>query len=119
MKSFANRVEYDLAVCCYPMKKLYTHENRLIIYNLKNLLQKAGIESQVTNEYASGAVGDLAAFETWPELWVPDSQQFDQAVSILNQILSLRTGPEWFCRGCQEKNDASFELCWNCGRPIE
>ncbi|MCH8105040.1 MAG: DUF2007 domain-containing protein [Proteobacteria bacterium] len=101
------------------MKKLYTHENRMIIYNLKNVLQDSGIESQITNEYASGGIGDLAAFETWPELWVLNSNQFKQAESILDGILCGRSGPEWYCRGCQELNDAAFELCWNCGREVE
>ncbi|MEE8364979.1 MAG: DUF2007 domain-containing protein [Gammaproteobacteria bacterium] len=101
------------------MKKLYTHENRLIIYNLKNVLQHAGIASQVINEYASGGAGDLATFETWPELWVSDSDQFDQAESILCNIVAAHSGQEWYCRGCQEKNGAAFELCWNCGRVSE
>ena len=101
------------------MKKLYTHENRMIIYNLKNVLRDSGIECQITNEYASGGIGDLAAFETWPELWVIDSEQFNKAESILKDILSSQRRPDWYCRGCQEKNDASFELCWKCGRAIE
>ena len=91
----------------------------MIIYNLKNVLQGSGIECQIINEYASGGVGDLAAFETWPELWVSDNDQFDEAEVILSSIVSSRGGSEWYCRGCQEKNDAAFELCWNCGREIE
>ena len=101
------------------MKKLYTHENRMITYNLKNVLHDSGIASQIRNEYASGGIGDLAAFETWPELWVVESDQFVKAQAILDGIVSGRSGPDWYCRGCQEKNDASFELCWNCGRAYE
>ncbi|MFV2032472.1 MAG: DUF2007 domain-containing protein [Gammaproteobacteria bacterium] len=97
------------------MKKLYTHENRMIIYNLKNVLQTSGIESQVINEYASGGAGDLATFETWPELWISDSK-FEEAEAILHRIVYSSGGQEWYCQGCQEKNDAAFELCWNCGR---
>ncbi len=122
-KPYANPEEYELScILIYgqagllaPMKKLYTHENRLIIYNLKNVLQESGIASQVFNEYASGGVGDLATFDTWPELWVTHSNQFDRAESILRNIVSDHCGQEWYCRGCQEKNDAAFELCWNCG----
>lgn len=91
----------------------------MIIYNLKNVLQDSGIETRITNEYASGGVGDLAAFETWPELWVSDSSRFNEAESILSSILSSQSGPDWYCRGCQEKNHAAFELCWNCGREID
>ncbi|MCH8177619.1 MAG: DUF2007 domain-containing protein, partial [Proteobacteria bacterium] len=74
------------------MKKLYTHENRLIIYNLKNVLQHEGIASQVINEYASGGAGDLPTFETWPELWVSDSHHFERAESILRYILADHGG---------------------------
>jgi len=34
------------------MKKLYTHENRMIIFNLKNVLEGEGIDCSVINEYA-------------------------------------------------------------------
>ena len=39
------------------MKKLYTHENRMIIFNLKNVLEREGIQSVVMNEYSSGGAG--------------------------------------------------------------
>lgn len=101
------------------MKKLYTHENRMIVFNLKNVLQESGIETLVVNEFASGGVGDLAAFDTWPELWITDEAQFEQATSILRGIVDGVAGADWYCRFCQEKNDASFELCWHCGRSWE
>ncbi len=101
------------------MKKLYVHENRMIIFNLKNVLEDEGIAVVVMNEFASGGVGDLATFDTWPELWVEDESQFERAESILGNILSNSRDDYWYCRGCQEKNDASFELCWNCGRSCD
>ena len=58
------------------MKKLYTNENRMIIFNLKNVLLSKGIECSVINEFASGGAGDLATFDTWPELWVSDDDRF-------------------------------------------
>jgi hypothetical protein len=102
-----------------PMKKLYTHENRMIIFNLKNVMQGEGINVIVMNEYSSGGAGDLATFDTWPELWVEDDSQFDRAEVILKQIVSNPKDEFWFCRGCQEKNDVAFKLCWNCGHSIE
>ncbi len=101
------------------MKKLYTHENRMIIFNLKNVMQGEGIESVVMNEYSSGGAGDLATFDTWPELWIEDDAQFDRAEVILKNIISNPRDDYWFCRGCQEKNDAAFKLCWRCGHSVE
>ncbi|MFT5221327.1 MAG: hypothetical protein ACI87H_003474 [Gammaproteobacteria bacterium] len=100
------------------MKKLYTNENRMIVFNLKNVLEGEGIASIVVNEFASGGVGDLAAFDTWPELWVEDETQFEQANSIVQNIFNGKDD-DWFCRGCQEQNDAAFRICWQCGRSVE
>ena len=101
------------------MKKLYTHENRMIIFNLKNVLQDMGIECTVINEFASGGAGDLATFDTWPELWVSDRDRFGEAESVLQKIVFDRNDDYWFCSGCQEKNGGAFELCWKCGRSSE
>jgi hypothetical protein len=97
------------------MKKLYTHENRMIIFNLKNVMQGEDIQSVVMNEYSSGGAGDLATFDTWPELWVEDDTQFERAKVILKNIISNAINDDWLCPGCQEKNDAAFKLCWRCG----
>jgi hypothetical protein len=98
------------------MKKLYTHENRMIIFNLKNVLQGRGIECSVINEFASGGAGDLATFDTWPELWISDDDRFVEAESILQEIVFDDNDSYWYCPGCEEKNGGAFELCWNCGR---
>jgi hypothetical protein len=101
------------------MKKLFTNENRLIVFNLKNVLQGEGIETLVVNEYAGGGAGDLPTFDTWPELWLEDETQFEQADAILQGILHGGENNYWYCKGCQEKNDQSFRLCWSCGRSYE
>ena len=101
------------------MKKLYTHENRMIIFNLKNLLETENISVVVMNEFASSGAGDLATFDTWPELWVEEESDFERAESILKDVISQPVSNDWYCRGCQEKNGAAFQLCWNCGRAYE
>jgi hypothetical protein len=101
------------------MKKLFTHENRIIVFNLKNVLQAEGIETIVVNEFAAGGAGDLATFDTWPELWVEDDAKFERAQAIIQGILTSRVTTDWLCRACQEQNDAAFQYCWNCGRAIE
>lgn len=101
------------------MKKLFTHENRMIVYNMKNVLGDEGIETVVMNEFAGGGVGDLATFETWPELWIEDEARFAEADAIVQAILRPGDDGYWYCRGCQEKNAASFQLCWKCGRACD
>ncbi len=101
------------------MKKLFTHENRMIVYNMRNLLESAGIDTVVVNEFAGGGVGDLPAFDTWPELWLRDEAQLEQARAILRGVNGEADSDPWFCRQCHEANDAAFRICWNCGRSYE
>lgn len=97
------------------MKKMFTHENRLIVFNLKNLLEEQGIECVVKNEFSGGGVGDLAPLDTWPELWISDDDYFDQAESLIKEIQNTQFDDEaWFCTQCGEKNAANFQICWNC-----
>lgn len=85
------------------MKKVFTHENRMILFNMKNLLLAEGIETRVVNEFAGGGVGDLPAFDTWPELWVEDDSSFARAEQVVQEVLTREQDADWFCRGCQEK----------------
>jgi hypothetical protein len=101
------------------MKKVFTHENRMIVYNMKNLLQGEGIELVMKNEFTGGGVGDLPAFDTWPEIWICDEAQTDQAQSILDSVSTPSDAEDWFCSTCRESNDAAFRLCWNCGSSYE
>ena len=101
------------------MRKVFTHENRMIVFNMKNLLQTAGIETVVINEFAAGGVGDLSAFDTWPELWLEDESRCAEAEAIMRDVQANNGGRPWFCRGCQEQNDVAFQICWNCGRAFE
>lgn len=97
------------------MKKVFTHENRLIVFNLKNLLEDQGIECVIKNEFSGGGVGDLAPLDTWPELWVSNDDCFDRAESLINDIHNGHADEDvWLCRQCGEKNTANFQVCWNC-----
>jgi len=66
--------------------KVFTHENRLILFNVKNLLEAEGIETVVRNEFSSSAVGDLSPFETWPELWLLHDEDLPRARAILSRL---------------------------------
>ena len=98
------------------MIRIFSHENRMILFNIRNLLESEGIDTVVVNEFAAGGVGDLAAFDTWPELWLKDESRLRDAQAVLEGILDDDSAGEWFCRGCQESNPAAFQSCWNCGR---
>jgi hypothetical protein len=96
------------------MKLVYTHENRFLVANAHNILSQHDIDTVWKNEFSSSAIGEVAPLDTWPELWVVDDADYEQAIHIIATALSARNAPEWVCPTCKEKNDAAFEFCWNC-----
>ena len=97
------------------MKKIYTHENRFLVHNAKNLVAQQGIEVMLKNEFAGGGLGELAAFDTWLELWVMNDDDYSRACEIIDSALSAKDTAPWQCPACDETNDASFEVCCQCG----
>jgi len=97
------------------MRMVYTNENRLIVSNAKNILKVYGFNIYVKNEHAASAIGEVSAFDSWLEIWVVDDEDYDKACKVLEDALSQDNAQPWICDHCTEENDASFELCWNCG----
>lgn len=98
------------------MIKVYAHENRIMVFNAKNLLEAEGIEAFIKNEFSHCAVGDLAPQDAWPELWLYVDDAYDSAKKIIDAMQQPSDAVDWQCQQCKESNDGSFELCWNCGK---
>ena len=96
------------------MKLVYTHENRLMVLNVRNILSDHGIDVVVNKEYASSAAGGLAPIDTWPEVLIVNDDDFDLSMNIIGSLdVKLKT-VMWECRGCLEMNDETFDYCWKC-----
>lgn len=99
------------------MKLVYTHSIRTMVSNVKNILEQAGIETILRNEYAQGGIGEVSPFDSWMEVWVRHDQDLARAKEITAehvQRLAQEDGIEWACNQCTEMNASSFEYCWNC-----
>jgi len=96
------------------MKLIYTHENRFIVNNMKNIVENARIDTLFKNEYIAGAAGDLAPLDTWLELWVENDEDYEKAIELIKDVNSKSISDDWVCPNCNETNSAAFELCWNC-----
>jgi hypothetical protein len=96
------------------MKMVYTNENNLLVNNVKNLIEANEIDTFVKNEFAQGAVGEISAIDSWPELWIFADADFDRAVEIVKSSQSNSKAVDWVCKSCSETNDPSFEICWHC-----
>lgn len=100
------------------MKLVYSDENHLMANNIKNILEARGIDVILKNEFAQGAIGEISAFDAWPELWVVNEEDFKKAKEIVLMSTQDSQRADWFCRQCKESNAASFEICWNCQTPM-
>ena len=96
------------------MQLIYTHANPMIVENIKNLLENAGIKVQVKNQFALGAVGELAPINAWPEIWLERNGDMERAKKLVASLNTDCEEAEWVCEKCGEKNGGSFEVCWKC-----
>jgi len=96
------------------MKLVYTHENRLLVLNVINILNDHQIKATINKEFASSAAGGLAPIDTWPEAWVLNDSDFDEAKRIIATLDIELDQSKWQCGNCQEYNEATFDYCWNC-----
>jgi len=96
------------------MKLLYTNENRFLVSNVKNIIQDAGIEIMLKNEYVGGGAGDLSPFDTWLELWVVEDRDYEKALKLVNSLENPGNSHDWVCSKCHEVNIDSFDICWQC-----
>ena len=98
------------------MRKVYEHENLALVNTARNLLELSNIACFIKNEYHGGG-GHVGLSSVPIELWVHDSGQAEQAISLLERKLDPdRQGDDWRCEHCGEINGAAFDVCWQCQR---
>lgn len=87
-----------------------------MVFQVKQLLDKKGIDCFVKNEFAIGAVGELAAGDAQPEVWIVDDDWLPKVEQFISRFEEKPDSSEsWLCNTCNELNDPSFEVCWQCG----
>ncbi len=95
--------------------KLFTSQSLPEVELRRMLLAEQGIATLVRNQYVSMASGEVPFTDTWPELWLVDEKDWDQARAILSiQPATADSTQEWTCAGCGEISDGQFGACWNC-----
>ena len=96
------------------MKRVYRAATLLQVAHARNVLLTAGIQSELRNQYLSGALGDLPMMETWPEVFVDDADELF-ALSALARSQARPLGNPWRCVACGEESEPQFTQCWRCG----
>ena len=97
------------------MKLVYTHPSQLMVAHMRSAIERAGIECTLRNEYASGAIGELAPIDSWAEVWVVRDRDYDRARQVVEHLQQEVQEEDWDCTQCGKSSPATFEICWHCG----
>ena len=100
------------------MRKLYVAHDLIEAQLIRSILQARGIDAVVGNEALQAGVGELPMVETWPEVWIRESRDWDDAVEVLRTYEQREVGSDWICSHCQEINPGTFDVCWACVQPL-
>ena len=90
------------------------------VAHMRQVLEMQGIECRIQGEYRSGAAGEIPLAEAWPELWVIDPAQVEEARRVVDEALQPPgpAQPDWTCPRCREVNEGQFGACWSCGTGV-
>ncbi|NNF50968.1 MAG: DUF2007 domain-containing protein [Gammaproteobacteria bacterium] len=99
------------------MKRLYSSHNTVVLDQVSEALDQAGIACITRNMNMTGqAAGELPPIVCWPEIWVVDDAEFEPASRVLAAILESYENPgePWVCKACGEHLEGQFGSCWRC-----
>lgn len=96
------------------MKLVYTHPSLVQVSQVRNALQHVGIKCSIRNEYAAGALGELAPIDTWPELWLVYERDLERATIAIAGFQAEIEEADWDCANCGNASPATFDWCWRC-----
>ena len=98
------------------MKRVYTAANAFDARIVCDHLNHEGIAATIHGLLLTGALGELP-LDTAPTVWIEDPDLYERARDLIARFeRPADAGDAWRC-ACGEVNEASFELCWSCGRP--
>lgn len=104
------------------MRKVYTSSDTVMIGYLRGILEDQSIQCLIKNELLLGGTGEIPAHETWPEIWVTNDTDYNQAKNLIDAALTPQQWQrDWRCPGCGEWIENQFSECWKCSssRPTD
>ena len=98
------------------MHKVYSSQYVTLVHFARIVLEENKIDSVILREQLFGAVGGLAPLDAWPELWVHDAEELEQARQLIASAMKKSDAWQtpWICRGCGEEIEPQFAQCWQC-----
>lgn len=105
------------------MQRFFGHHDRFHVYQVKSILDDAGIPCFVKNELVQGAIGEIPPMDAEPEIWLQDREWQSKAQKILDSFyeeqadISADNKNDWACAHCGQLNEFQFAICWKCQEP--
>jgi hypothetical protein len=97
------------------MRRLRIDTNAVMMGHYRTVLEGAGIGCLIKNEHLRGAMGELPPTECWPELWILDDNDAEEAQALLDGLVHQPFELEpWTCPRCNEVVEPPLTECWNC-----
>lgn len=68
---------------------------------LGDVLEHHAISNVIKNQYLSGAAGEVSPFDSWPEIWVVQDEDYASAKQLIETTLAdeSKRSP-WKCTNC-------------------
>ena len=99
------------------MQRVFTASDPVLSGLVRSVLEAAGIQCLLRNQYLTGALGELPVNECWPQVWVLSDDDAPRALRLIAETLPRdgATGASWTCPECGERLEPQFRQCWQCG----
>ncbi len=99
------------------MIRLYQAQDLPQAQLILDLLDQNHIKALLQNTNASAAMGEVPFTHAYPEVWLTDEKDLDQAKQLIAQFEQAATDEQWLCPCCQECSPVTFDFCWACDSP--
>ncbi|WP_458524873.1 putative signal transducing protein [Onishia taeanensis] len=96
--------------------RVFAHTNALLVSHVRNVLESAGVPTELRNLSLGGGAGELPLGDCEPEVRVAPHNAARASTLVREALDGPREArPAWVCPGCGERLDGVFETCWACG----
>ena len=97
---------------------IYSAANATEAHLIRGLLEQESIETRLSGENLSIAIGGLPTDVIQVEIMVNNDKIAEALSIILNYEQTLKEpaqdGKSWECEECNQVNPETFEICWSC-----
>jgi rubrerythrin len=101
------------------MRKIFESSDSMRVGHYQSMLESDGIQTFVKNLNQSSLMGEIPFAEVYPELWIVNDDDHEQALRLLQSYEQPAAGnaEDWICPKCGEQVPKELNQCWSCDRP--